>query len=117
MTEISIGDIDTSKLFAQLDKVSSINQVSPARAGAEVILYHALEKVPVRTGFLRDSGQIAENGDEVAVEFTAEYAAAVEYGTSKMAAQPYLRPAIDEYETEILKAIADVTQSELQGVT
>jgi HK97 gp10 family phage protein len=107
--------VDTSKLYAQLDRISDINQVSSIRPGAEVILRHAQENAPVDTGFLRDSGQIVEESDGVAVEFTADYAAAVEYGTSKMAAQPYLRPAIDEYEKEILSVVADKVQEEVKA--
>jgi HK97 gp10 family phage protein len=106
--------VDTSKLYAQLDKISNISQVSPTRAGAEVILQHALEKVPVRTGFLRDSGQVTESDGNAAVEFTADYAADVEYGTSNMEAQPYLRPAVDEYEKEILDAVARSVQEEIK---
>ncbi len=106
--------VDTSKLYAQLDKISNISQVSPTRAGAEVILQYAQENAPVRTGFLRDSGQITDVDDGAAVEFTAEYAAAVEYGTSKQSAQSFLRPAVDEHEREILDAVAIVVEEEIK---
>jgi HK97 gp10 family phage protein len=41
------------------------------------------------------------------VGFSADYAEHVEFGTSKMAAQPYLRPAIDEHMGEIEGAMME----------
>jgi HK97 gp10 family phage protein len=34
-----------------------------------------------------------------------DYAEHVEFGTSRMEAQPYMRPALDEHEGEILQAV------------
>jgi len=66
------------------------------------VLSSALAIVPVRTGELRDSGHIeAEDAGNVqsrAVVFDAPHAVFVEFGTVKMAAQPFLRPALDEHE-------------------
>jgi HK97 gp10 family phage protein len=50
---------------------------------------------PVDTGFLRNS--ITSNGEGLltySVKVGAEYGIHVEYGTWKMSAQPYLRPAV-----------------------
>lgn len=51
---------------------------------------------PVRTGALRDSITyiIDDNGDWAAFGANKEYAIFVEYGTSKMAARPFLRNAM-----------------------
>lgn len=54
---------------------------------------------PVDTGELRSSIAGSVSGSTVKdctgrVEATADHAEYVEYGTSKMAAQPYLRPAL-----------------------
>lgn len=54
----------------------------------------AKQLAPVRTGELRDSIGGAANEQQVRLFATAEHARAVEEGTSKMAAQPYLAPAI-----------------------
>ncbi|PIB90998.1 HK97-gp10 family putative phage morphogenesis protein [Caulobacter sp. FWC2] len=54
----------------------------------------AQQLAPVRTGELRDSIGGAANEQQVRLFATAEHARAVEEGTSKMAAQPYLAPAI-----------------------
>jgi HK97 gp10 family phage protein len=70
---------------------------------AERILDAAKDNAPVDTGALRDSGHIdeKEGGQYYEIIFDApvlsgdgSYARYVEEGTSKMDAQPYLRPAI-----------------------
>jgi phage protein, HK97 gp10 family len=63
----------------------------------------AKENAPVDTGALQDSGHVDKVSDkEYHVVFDAQkadesgsYALYVEEGTSKMAAQPFLRPALD----------------------
>ncbi|EJF01244.1 HK97-gp10 family putative phage morphogenesis protein [Liquorilactobacillus mali] len=56
--------------------------------------------VPVRTGYLRQNivvKPVKINGDTITGEFVAsqaDYASYVEYGTYKMRAQPYMRPAV-----------------------
>lgn len=52
--------------------------------------------VPVDTGNLKNSIQVTEQDDLNATIGThVEYAAYVEYGTHRMAAQPYLTPAAE----------------------
>jgi HK97 gp10 family phage protein len=46
----------------------------------------------------------------------ADYAPDVEFGTYKMIAQPFLRPAIDEHQGDILKAIAVEMQKEIKNL-
>ena len=98
-------------------------KITPAvRAGVEafgnLVLQEAQAIVPVDTGELRDSGSVTvEEGDKRVVAhvvFSAPHAAFVEFGTGQrgagspgagpysysptwpgMAAQPYLRPALD----------------------
>ena len=65
-------------------------------AGGYILLAESQELAPVDTGFLRASGQLEREGDSVIVGYAAEYAPPVEYGTSKMPAQPFLRPAMEE---------------------
>lgn len=72
--------------------------------GGKKILEIATPNVPVDTGELRDSGQVIRNGDSILSGFSADHAEYVEYGTSRMAAQPYLRPAGDHQE-EIQEAV------------
>lgn len=64
----------------------------------------ARQRVPYVTGALHDGIEIAKGGvynwtvtaSSVAGGADREYAAYVEYGTWKMGAQPYLRPAVNE---------------------
>lgn len=57
----------------------------------------AKKRCPVDTGRLRASINTQKTGKmQVQVGSNVEYAPYVEYGTSKMQAQPYLRPAVDQ---------------------
>ncbi len=67
--------------------------------------------VPVDTGALQASikKSVTRNGDKTTGEISAgngqvPYAAMIEFGTSKMAARPYMRPAINE-NSELIKRI------------
>ena len=72
----------------------------PARAAvhaaALAIEAHAKTIVPVRTGKLKNSIKTWREGPGLyAVGTHVEYAPYVEFGTRRMAARPYLRPAAD----------------------
>lgn len=77
------------------------------RCGAEMER-HAKQLAPVDTGRLRNS--ITHETEATGGKFTAivgtnvEYGPAIELGTSKMAAQPYLKPAATDH-TDTLKSI------------
>lgn len=61
----------------------------------DAIARDAQRFVPVDTGELRDSIHVEPpHGRTVRIVATADYAAYVEDGTSRMAAQPYLKPAL-----------------------
>lgn len=53
-----------------------------------------------RTGNLRNSISHAADSDTAYVGTNIEYAPYVEMGTSKMAARPFLRPAVENYTSE-----------------
>lgn len=63
---------------------------------ATKILNESRERVPVLTGTLKNSSnlQIEDMGQKATVYYSAEYAAFVELGTSKMGPRPYLGPAV-----------------------
>ena len=68
---------------------------------------YARMECPVDTGRLRASINHAQQGKDTEVIGTnVEYAAYVEFGTSKMAAQPYLKPAAMDHSAEY-RAIAE----------
>jgi HK97 gp10 family phage protein len=81
--------------------------VNATKAGARVIAAAARQRVPVRTGRLKkgitvvgDDDLRRQGGSMRAAYATVKgvpYAHIVELGSSRMAAKPFLRPALDEY--------------------
>lgn len=72
------------------------------RAGANVVRDEARAKAPVRTGNLKRKIRTRERSEEggnmrfaVEIPRDAFYGRFLEYGTSKMAAKPFLRPAAE----------------------
>lgn len=59
------------------------------------ILASSQDLVPVDTGFLKATGAADVQGETGTISYSAEYAAYVEFGTSRMRAQPYLTPAVE----------------------
>ena len=98
--------------FRALGKVSS-----PAASvkGAEVIMLASQDNAPVLTGNLRDSHEVVETVWGAEVRVNADYAVSVEFGTSEMAAQPFLRPAIDLRGREVVGAVAEDIQAQIKG--
>lgn len=60
----------------------------------ERVAQSARELCPVDTGALRDSIEVSVQGNSAVVSANTDYAAYVEFGTSKMPARPYLVPAL-----------------------
>ena len=72
-----------------------------------VINMDATPMAPVDTGNLRDSITYKVDGDEGRVGTNVEYAIHQEYGTKKMAAQSFLRPALDKNRSKLIREIGD----------
>jgi HK97 gp10 family phage protein len=86
-----------SRIRAQLSKAIR-------KAGFDIEA-HAKNVVPVRTGNLKNSIQTEIKNDLLAqVQVGAEYGIYVEYGTRKMSARPYLRPAVEEVREPFVEA-------------
>ena len=71
--------------------------------GAQTVCESAKSLCPVDTGRLQSSINVQPGGNTA----DTEYAVFVEFGTSKMAAQPYLVPALLSNTQAILSAIAE----------
>jgi HK97 gp10 family phage protein len=97
-------------------KLRNLKGIRPqvVRPGAEVIVHYGKKNAPVDTGYLRDSGFSRDADYGADVIFGAPYSAHVELGTSRAPAQPYVRPAMDEHEGEIVDAIADEAWREIE---
>src|SRR5690606_14793221 len=86
-------------------------------AGARVVETYAKLAAPVDTGTLRDSIMLDEVTPERAILGPhVDYAEHVEFGTSRMAARPFMRPAVDEHEREIVDAIEAAVRGFIEGV-
>lgn len=79
--------------------------------GARVVCESAKEMCPVDTGALRASINVTETDNGALVSADTNYAAYVEFGTSKTAPQPYLVPALLQNRDAVMAAIADALTS------
>lgn len=104
--------MSNAKLMAQLKALENIPWVAPV-AAAERIAELAQEKAPVDTGFLQENIVAVHFAHHSRVEAKAPYSGYQEFGTSKMKAHPFLRPAIDEGRAEILNAVAEAMIGEI----
>ena len=110
MPAISMTVRGSSELRRNLNRLAGSErrqaQVDGLDAGARIVETRAKVYCPVDTGFLRNSILVDEVTPMLAVIAPhTEYAEHVEFGTSRMAAQPYMRPALDQHEAEIIGAV------------
>jgi HK97 gp10 family phage protein len=100
--------IGLDKLQKQLSEIPGILENKHALLmGAFVLQRFSMINAPVKTGFLRGSMISRETDKGAEMEVGAEYAGYVEFGTAKWTGKPYVRPAIEEHSTEIVKAVKD----------
>ena len=119
-TGITLDDTDVQRMLDKslADVRGAIPQI--LEAGGRVIEAEAKINAPVDTGFLRNSIMVAEmmvdtKGGYIVVAVFAEYGAFVEFGTVKMDAQPYLRPAVYDNEAKIARAMGAVYKMAIEG--
>lgn len=97
-------------------KIGEGEVLGALRAGAKPIVGAAKQKVPKRSGALRKSITVrkgsrrraAKGGGQVVIGFKkpqSRRAHLTEFGTSKTAAQPFVRPAIEEKAGEAIGII------------
>ena len=92
------------------DIFKAINKSFLPKAGVEVqneAIRTIRSKSIIDSGRLRDSIKFKVKGDEVKVGTNVEYAIYNEYGTYKMKARPYLRPALDNKRKFLVQLWAD----------
>lgn len=103
---------DLDKLAADLRtasrKAPEMADKAIRKGGLDVVRI-AKSKAPVDTGALRNSIGMESLGlAKVEVGPTVHYAPYQEYGTSRMPAQPYMHPAVNEVEPVLAKALSQV---------
>lgn len=92
------------------DKViKSVEEATNLALTASALLVEGQAKAicPVDTGNLRNSITHEVEGNEARVGTNISYAIYQELGTSKMAAQPFLNPALEQNKGNIRKIFAD----------
>ena len=122
---LTAGDVAGNLSILQDNTAYIVQSMDRALAEAldeigEMVVQRARELCPVDTGRLRNSithrmggggfsfpGMGASVGKEVTVGSNVEYAAYVELGTSKMDAQPFLRPAAEDYAGEYRRVVEE----------
>jgi len=77
-----------------------------AQQGAELARQYA----PVDSGELRSGIGVRRDGNGAAVNSAAPHAAMLEYGTSRMAAQPYMLPMAEEMRGRFAEIAADAVK-------
>ena len=101
--------VDTTKLNEIIAKLPA-NRDKIVKAVAFEVLREAQQKAPVDTGALRANADVNTKyaGDGImSVEFYQEYAPYVELGTYKMAARPFLTPAVEAGEKKLVSLIKE----------
>ena len=108
------GADEVIKMLKELGEAASGILERAAEAGGRVALDAAKAKCPVDTGALKRSLHIEKSKTkkpEIKQEVKISpgknqyYGTFVELGTKRQAAKPYLRPAIDENQEQISKAV------------
>ena len=96
------------KLQAQLEALGNADYLPALLKGArQEILPEMQALTPVDEGDLRDSEDVFIENETVVVFAGTDHAVFVEMGTSKMEAQPYMRPAVDGKTNAALRVAAD----------
>ena len=110
--------INLDKCIAKFGDIALLDLSQVMKRSGLRVERSARDKAPVDTGMLRDSVSTKPlNGDwkSGAVVFTpVEYAMYQEFGTVKMRAQPFMRPAFDENKTRIEQDVAKFIQDSLR---
>jgi len=106
------------ELEKKLKKLSDVAQNEAKQealyGGSVLVQGDATLRAAVDTGNLRASIDFEVGSDDADIFDTADYAVHVEYGTSKMAAQPFLRPALHENKDNIIKIFSDTYKKYLR---
>lgn len=102
-------------LYERLDEVARLKGLQKGLTIATArVEGTAKDLCPVDDGTLRASITSKVEGEVGIVGTNVEYAPYVEFGTSKMGAQPYLFPALELERDNVAKDIADALREELK---
>lgn len=83
------------------------NELEALKAVGEFCKNKMDEKVPIDTGYLKSRNEYKIASNELFLQNDAHYAGYVENGTSKMAAQPFMKPAVFNHLGDIKRITAE----------
>lgn len=103
-----------SQLVDMAQRMETAGEVAE-RQGAQDVRTDMRALAPVDSGHLRDSIRVEEGagGLQVGPGDEVDYAMFVEYGTSRMVAQPYAGPAANRARTEFTSTVRDTVKRAL----
>ena len=109
MVRITVDVDGAAPLAAQYRAVAgAIRQLTgPTRRAANAAKDIADALAPRRTGALIRSGRVRVTGSTGILDYTIRYAGYVEYGTSKMHARSFIRPAATIAEPRMVEVYDD----------
>lgn len=121
MPTVSMTVRGSEQLRRNLDRLAGSQrrqaQQDGLEAGARIVETYAKILVPVDTGTLKSSIMVDEvTPMQAVIAPHTDYAEHVEFGTSRMAAQPYMRPALDEHESEIVQAVETTVAAFVESI-
>ena len=86
-----IGRVNVESLKAEIQKMA----MERTEAKAEAVCQRAKELAPVETGRLKNSIRVYRKGNDFFVGSDCAYALAVEFGTRRRSARPFLTAAVE----------------------
>ncbi len=96
------------ELEAQLKAIGDADYVPALLKGVQQEIFPEMQRLtPVDEGDLKESEEVRRDGDTVVLYAGTDHAVYVEFGTSKMAPQSYMRAATDTKADEALKVTAE----------
>lgn len=106
--------------FNDLENALTQEIITALMRGGMIIEADAKRRCPVDTGRLRASltTDVEREGKTtfvLKVGTNVEYASFVENGTSRMAAQPFLRPAVDAKAKDVVDEIRESIREQING--
>lgn len=105
------------ELLVTFNNLKNIDATKALMAGGLILMGEAQRLAPVDTGALRENCQtIATGKNQCQVQFNQNYSYFQEYGTPRMKAHPFVRPAIDNNSEKIVAKIKEKIEEIIGGI-
>lgn len=110
--------LNLDKCIKKFEGYEKIDLMPVIKESARKVQRSARDTAPVDSGDLKRSIKTKHYPKQQSsvVYTTLEYASYVEFGTSKMAAQPYMRPALNRHRAGINQSIKKYLREQLRKV-